>query len=87
MFYYDHPASERVGEAAREKKNGREGKKTMSIKIFKKHGNANIFRFLNSTGTKKTARGGLSESDIDLFMSCAKPSVMWMQEPMKPEQR
>lgn len=72
----------------REKKEWKGRKeKTMSIKIFKKHGNANIFRFLNSTGTKKTARGGLSESDIDLFMSCAKPSVMWMQEPMKTEQR
>ena len=61
--------------------------KTMSIKIFKKHGNANIFRFLNNAGTKKNARGGLSESDIDLFISCAKPSVMWMQESVKQGQR
>ena len=41
----------------------------MSIKFFKKHGNTNIFRSMNNAGTKKTARGGLSESDIDLFMS------------------
>lgn len=59
----------------------------MSIKFFKKNGNANIFRFLNSAGTKKTARGHLSESDIDLFMSCARPSVMWMQESLKQERR
>ena len=50
----------------------------MSIKIFKKNGNTNIFRFLNNAGTKKSARGGLSESDIDLFISCTKPSVMWI---------
>ena len=86
MFYYDDPASERVGEAAREKR--MEGKEiTMSIKFFKKHGNTNIFRSMNNAGTKKTARGGLSESDIDLFMSCAKPSVMWMQEPLKQDHR
>ena len=59
----------------------------MSIKIMKKNGNTNIFRFLNNAGTKKIARGGLSESDIDLFISCAKPSVMWMQESVKQGQR
>lgn len=60
----------------------------MSIKTFKKNDNTNnIFRILNNAGAKKASRSSRSESNIDFFMSSAMPSVMWMQESFKPEQR
>ena len=61
----------------------------MSIMNLKRNGNRNnIFGFLNHAGAKRSGRRKNSyESNVDFFMRCAMPSVMWMQDTFKQEQR
>ena len=61
----------------------------MSIRNLKRNDNtSNFFGILHNTGAKKAGRRSHSyDSNIDFFMRSAMPSVMWMQESFKQEQR
>lgn len=61
----------------------------MSIMNLKKNENtSNIFGILSNAGRKKSSRRNRSfDENVDFFMRSAMPSVMWMQEAFKQEQR
>ena len=60
----------------------------MSIMNSKKNGNtSNIFGIITSGSSVKNTRRGKKTGDLDFYTYNAMPSVLWMQEAFKQEQR